>query len=278
MRFYTIAVATFIFAAQTSAQSVAQQIGHDMKYAAKDVWGVYKSPFTGSGKDWATFAGAIALTGATMVLDKPVERWAQANDSAAALKFLDPLRRRGILFAGKYVVPPAAALYLIGLATNNQNLRDGVVGCAASWAAQSPPRKLFYRLVGRRRPETSPDDNHVWDVPNSASAGKAGWQLRSMPAGHFANAMGCASFLGNRFDMGIAEPMVYGVAVGVAVGRALDHGHWTSDHVLGGIFGYAVGKEVARRSLKRTMEASAPAITASPNARGGYSFRMHWQF
>jgi membrane-associated phospholipid phosphatase len=277
MRFYTIVAAAFTCASQLSAQSVAQQLGHDMKYAAKDIWGVYTAPFNSSGRDWATFAGAIALTGATMVLDKPVERWAQANDSAKALKFLDPLRRRGILFAGKYVVPPAAALYIIGLATNNQRLRDGVIGCAASWAAQSQPRKLFYRLVGRERPDTSPDNNHKWHIPNSTRSDKSGWQLRSMPAGHFANAMGCASFLGNRFDMGVAEPMVYGVAVGVAVGRALDHGHWTSDHVLGGIFGYAVGKEVARRSLKRAM-ASAPAVTASPNSQGGFTMNFNWTF
>lgn len=278
MRFYTIAVATFICASQASAQSVAQQLGDDLKNAGKDIWGVYTSPFKGSGRDWATFAAAIALTGATTVLDKPVERWAQNNDSAAALKFLDPLRRKGVLFAGKYVVPPAAALYIIGLATNNQNLRDGAMGCAASWFAQSPPRRLFYRLVGRRRPETSPDDNHVWDVPNSAAPDKSGWQMRSFPAGHFANAMGCAAFLGNRFDMGIAEPMVYGVAAGVAVGRVLDHGHWTSDHVLGGIFGYAVGKEVARRSLARKRAAATPAITASPNAQGGFTMNFNWRF
>ena len=278
MRFYTIAAAAFICAGQVSAQSVAQQIGHDVKYAAKDIWGVYTSPFKGSGKDWAMFGGALALTGATMVLDMPVERWAQRNDSATALKFLDPLRRRGILFAGKYVVPPAAALYIIGLATNNRNLRGGVIGCAASWAAQSPPRKLFYRLIGRERPDTSPDNNHRWHVPNPTSTGDDGWQLRSMPAGHFANAMGCASFLGNRFNMGIAEPMVYGVAVGVAVGRALDHGHWTSDHVLGGIFGYAVGKEVARRSLRRKMDASTPAVSVSPTARGGITMNFSWTF
>jgi hypothetical protein len=278
MRFYTLVVATFIFAGQASAQSVGRMLESDIRNAGKDVWAVYKAPFKGSGKDWATFAGAIALTGASMVLDKPVERWAQANDSADALKVLKPLRRGGWLFSGKYVVPPVAGLYIIGLATKNQNLRDGVMGCAASWAAQSPSRKLFYRLVGRRRPETSPDDNHVWDVPNNASSGKSGWQMRSMPAGHFANAMGCAAFLGNRFDMGIAEPLVYGVAVGVALGRTLDHGHWTSDHLLGGIFGYAVGKEVARHSLSRKLASSAPSITASPAARGGYSFKLNWQF
>ena len=277
MRFYTIVAAAFICAGQASAQSVAQQLGDDLKNAGKDVWGVYSSPFKGSGKDWATVGGVLALTGITMIVDKPVERWAQRNDSAAALKFLDPLRRRGVLFAGKYVVPPAAALYIIGLATNNRNIRDGVIGCAASWGAQSPARKLFYRLVGRRRPESSPDDNHEWDIPSSASTGKSGWQMRSFPAGHFANAMSCASFLGNRFDMGIAEPAVYGVAVGVAVGRTLDHGHWTSDHVLGGIFGYAIGKEVARRSLKRKFE-SAPSLTASPNAQGGFTMNFNWTF
>ncbi len=278
MRFYTIAVMAFVCAGQASAQSVGRQLESDLKNAGKDVWGVYKAPFNGSGKDWATFAGALALTGASMVLDKPVERWARDNDSAAAFKVIKPLRRGGWLFSGKYVVPPVAALYIVGLATNNQNIRDGVMGCAASWVAQSPPRRMFYKLVGRRRPQTSPDDHLVFEIPSSAPPGDSGWQMRSFPGGHLANAMGCASFLGNRFDMGPVEPVVYGLAVGVAVGRALDHAHWTSDHVLGGIFGYAVGKEVARRSLGRKM-ASAPSVTASPNLRrDGFTMKMSWQF
>lgn len=279
MRFYTIAAAAFLCASQSHAQSVAQQLGADIKNGAKDVWAVYKAPFNGSAKDWATFGGIVALSGVAMFIDKPVEKWAQANDSAAAFKVIEPLRRNGWLYAGKYVVPPAAAIYIIGLATNNQNLRDAMIGCATSWAGQSPPRKLFYRIVGRLRPGASPDDNHVWDIPNSAPMNKAGWDWRSMPSGHFANALGCASFLNNRFEMGAGwETLLYGVAIGVGVGRTLDHGHWMSDHVIGGAFGYAVGKEVARRSLGRKAAASAPAITASPNARGGVSFNMSWQF
>ena len=277
MRFYTIAAMAFVCAGQATAQSVGRQLQSDFKHAGKDVWAVYKAPSNGSGKDWATFAGAMALTGASMVLDKPVERWARNNDSAAAFKVIKPLRRGGWLFSGKYVVPPVAALYIVGLATNNQNIRDGVMGCAASWLAQSPPRRMFYRLVGRRRPQTAPDDNMVFEIPSSAPPGDSGWQMRSFPGGHLANAMGCASFLNNRFDMGIAEPAIYGLAFGVGLGRALDHAHWTSDHVLGGIFGYAVGKEVPRRSLGRRM-ASAPSVTASPNARGGFTMKMSWQF
>jgi membrane-associated phospholipid phosphatase len=269
MRFYTIAAAAFFFAGHASAQSVGRMLKSDWQNAAKDVGSVYASPFTSTGKDWATVGGAFALTAASMVLDKPMERWAQRYDSASTFKPLQPLRRGGWLFSGKYVVPPVAGLYLLGLATKSQSLRDGVTGCAASWLAQSPSRRLFYRLVGRRRPETSPDDNHDWDIPNRASAGKSGWQMRSFPGGHFANAMGCASFLGNRFDMGVAEPAVYGIAIGVGVGRTLDHAHWTSDQLLGGIFGYAVGKEVARRSLARKNAAAAPPVLA---------MNFSWQF
>ena len=278
MRFYTIAAAAFVCASQASGQSIGKMLGDDAKHAAQDIWHVYKAPFNASGKDWAMFGGVVALSALAMPLDKPIEKWAQANDSSPAFKPIEQLRRGGWLFAGKYVVPPAAGLYVIGLATKNQNLRDGVIGCAASWGGQSPPRKLFYRLVGRQRPETSPDDNQSWQIPNRTPMGKEGWQWRSMPSGHFANAMGCASFLGNRFDMGAWEYLVYGIAAGVGVGRSLDHAHWMSDHVIGGAFGYAVGKEVARRSLKRKLAAGAPALTASPNDRGGYSFNFNFRF
>jgi hypothetical protein len=43
----------------------------------------------------------------------------------------------------------------------------------------------------------------------------------------------------------------YAITLGVGVGRMVDRRHWTSDTVLGLLFGYAVGKEVGIRSLER---------------------------
>ena len=153
----------------------------------------------------------------------------------------------GVAYTGKFVVPPVAALYVVGIAMKNQGMRDAVMGCAASWLSESAVRKSTYLLVSRQRPDTSPNNPNKWSVPGDWE----NWQLHSFPAGHFANVMACASFWNNRFELGFAEPVIYAVAGAVGIGRIADAGHWTSDTVLGGILGYAIGREVARRSQAR---------------------------
>ena len=270
-------VALFVASATASAQSVGQMLKDDFGHAFKDIWAVWSSPFDASGKDWALVGATAATAGVMMLTDKPVERWAQRNDSASQLNFIDPLRRGGWLFSGKYVVPPAAALYIVGIATKNQKIRDGVMGCGAAWGSTGIARRVFYLALGRARPDSAPDNNQIWDVPNSSGLGKKGWMMRSFPAGHFANAASCATFLNKRFDMGVAEPALYALAVGVMVGRTLDHGHWMSDNVIGGVMGYAAGSEIARRSLRRLGATTAPVLSVQP-AQGGMSFRFNWKF
>ena len=273
------AVLTLNAVSSADAQSVGRMLESDVRNMAKDVGSVWASPFDSKGRDWLGFAGVVALTGVSMFADESVERWAQDADSLSGIKFLDPLRRGGVLFSGKYIVPPVAAAYVLGIVLKNQDLRDGVIGCGASWLAQSPVRKGMYRLVGRQRPETSPDNSQNWVVPNKPSDQEDPWQYRSFPAGHFANAMGCAAFLNNRFDMGWGGPAIYALAAGVGIGRILDHAHWTSDTFLGGALGYAVGKEIARRSLAREMarNATGASLNVAPG-EGGMSLSLQWKF
>jgi membrane-associated phospholipid phosphatase len=245
---------------------------------------VWASPFDATGRDWAIFGASLAVTGASMLVDQPVSDWAIRNKDSWAFRAIDPVRRGGALFSGKYVVPPIAVAYIAGVAFNNQDLRDFVTGCASSWAANSFARKAVYQLVGRARPDTMPDDPQHWGGPGSGKE----WMMRSFPAGHFANGMACVSYWNNRFKLGAAEPALYALAAIMGIGRLADEAHWTSDSVLGGIFGYAVGREVARRSLKREAERGAAAggpLTTSQSSSfsvipdpGGVTFQMRWTF
>jgi membrane-associated phospholipid phosphatase len=258
MRIRTIAVAVtacILSARPADAQSVGNMLKDDATYLVRDIGSVLVSPLHGSGKDWATFAGAMGLFGVTMLADQEASNWVLRQDSAGRFGAIEELRRGGVLFTGKYVVPPVAGLYIAGIVLKNQGMRDAVMGCAASWVAQSPPRKLLAGFFGRARPDTTkndparfePNDPQIWDL-----GWKDDWNMRSFPGGHIANVMGCASFWANRFDLGgVGEAALYAVATGVGVGRMADGGHWLSDQVIGAILGYAIGKEVAHRQLKR---------------------------
>lgn len=265
-----------------SAQTVGEILVADWRDAGKDVLSVWGSPFDATGRDWALFGATLALTGVTMFVDQPVSDWAIRNKDSWGFRAIAPVRRGGWLFSGKYVVPPIAAAYVAGVAFNNQDLRDFVTGCASSWAANSFARKAVYMLVGRARPDTMPNDPQHWDGPRVGRD----WQMRSFPAGHFANGMACVSYWNNRFKMGAAEPALYALAAAIGIGRLADEAHWSSDTVLGGIFGFAVGREVARRSLKRNAERGAPAplstspssFSISPEPGGGVNLQVRWSF
>jgi membrane-associated phospholipid phosphatase len=222
-------------------------LADDFKNAGGDMLGVWASPFHGTSKDWLIAAGSGLVFGVSMLADQSVADWAGDNKDSGVLGKLDWVRRGGVAYTGKFVVPPVAVLYVAGLAMKNQGMRDAVMGCAASWLSESAVRKSTYLVVARQRPDTSPNNPNKWSVPGDWE----NWQLHSFPAGHFANVMACASFWNNRFELGYAEPVIYAVAGAVGIGRIADAGHWTSDTVIGGILGYAIGREVARRSRAR---------------------------
>jgi membrane-associated phospholipid phosphatase len=285
MRIISLAVAVFTLTCTSaaSAQSVGNMLKDDFKNAGKDILAVWGAPFDATGKDWALVAASFGAFGVSMLADQAVSDWALENDTTF-FKAFKPVRRGGVFFSGKYVVPPVAAAYIVGIAIKNQDLRDFVMGCAASWTAESPPRRALAHLIGRARPDTTEDRTTV--APNDPGIWKLGgggeWGMRSFPGGHFANAMACATVWNKRFRLGPLEPALYGLAAAIGIGRMPDGAHWLSDTVIGGILGYAIGNEVARRQLSRiapggSSSGSSANFDVSPGA-GGVMMRVQWTF
>jgi membrane-associated phospholipid phosphatase len=278
IRGIAIVAAALGFARVVPAQSVGKMLEDDFKNSGKDILSIWASPFDASARDWLLTAAAFGAFGASMLADQSVSDWAIENDSSAFFRALKPVRRGGKLFSGKYVVPPVAAVYVIGIVLKNQDLRDFVTGCMSSWAAESFPRKGVAWLFGRARPDTLPDDPQNWKL-----GGGGDWMMRSFPAGHFANALACATYWNKRFHLGAAGPAVYALALAVGVGRLADKAHWTSDSVIGGILGYAVGKEIAQRAVDRNVKrlsgggAGSASLNVTPGA-GGLAISMRWTF
>ena len=273
-----------------SGQSVGNMVVSDVGNALRDIVGVWASPFHSTGRDWLQ-AGALVAGGAALApLDDNVDRWMVAHQNDGAWSVLEPLRQGGALYSGKYIAPTVGGLYLVGLVTKSQTVRDGIWGCLASYTSGSIVRNtLLYRVVSRTRPDSSKSHPNGYVAPPAISGdqydielGSSGWGRHSFPGGHVANIASCAGFLANRFEMGYAEPVVYLVTAGVGIGRMVDRRHWTSDTVLGTIFGYAIGKEIAKRSLRRKDGSRRSAngdgllegLYASPNRDG---LQVGWQ-
>ena len=261
-----------LLAVEAPAQSVVQIVGSDVKHAAQDFAAIWTSPLRGTAKDYLIVAGVLGAAALVSPLDDEVDRWAIRNRDRGVLDAIKPLRRGGDFYSINAAAPYVAGLYVVGVATNHQGIRDGIFGCLAAYGANTTIRhQVLFRLIGRDRPEpirnsedpgfpTPPaehGDQYDFNVPSE------GWGQHSFPGGHVATMATCASFLSHRFNMGPVEPALAVLVAAMGVGRIADRGHWLSDQVVGSAFGFAIGREVARRQLKRRDRARAAGATGA---------------
>lgn len=273
MRFRFLGVAVVLVAGSVgpaAAQSVGNMVVTDVKNGVGDMVGTWLSPFHDSGKDWLLAGGALALSAATSAADVSVDNYFLHHRSSFG--FLSPFREGGIAFSGQTITPAAGVLYIVGLATRSQTLRDAVWGCVASYGAESIVRtQVVYRIVSRVRPDSLRTDGGSGLESQSGdqykfSWGNHGWGQQATPAGHVGNVMACASFLSHRFKLGWGEPVAYAVAGAVGVGRMVDRRHWLSDTVLGSLFGYAIGNTIAARSKDRLQRSQSGDGVLAPGS------------
>lgn len=263
----TLLLAPGLAAAQ---QGTWERLGGDLDQAVGDIFHVWAAPFRLEGED---LPALIALSEAVLLaggLDNQIQEWVRTHPRALPVRALAPLRESHLLSKIGYsevLVPLSAILYAGGLAFDSDELRDAGLGCITSDLANTLSRHALARLIGRLRPRYR-------EGPYVIKPFAFGdWPMRSFPNGHGANIMACVSFWNNRFELGPAEPALYGLAGAVALGRVLDEAHWASDTVFGVAFGWTVGQLVARRYDGR--EADEPAAT--PGAGAAPVVYLEWR-
>ncbi|MEO5567923.1 MAG: phosphatase PAP2 family protein [Gemmatimonadaceae bacterium] len=257
------------------AQSVGRMLETDFRNFGGDVWAVWTSPFRAGPKDWLTAGLIIGASAAASPLDDDIDRWMVRHKDNFAGGSLKELREGGLAFSGKYITPVAAGALVYALATKNTKIQEGIFGCLASYASGSVVRNyVIYPLISRRRPSPRDEppsapavqgDQYQFEVPGEFN----NKGQHSLPAGHAANIISCASFLNNRFEMGFVEPALYLVSAGVGVGRLADRRHWNSDTMVGMAFGYAIGRQIAHRSLNRAMNTQGGVGSAAASVLSG---------
>lgn len=272
----------FARALPVEAQGTLDAIGSDFKSGVGDAWAVWTSPLHASPRDWVGAGAAAGAFLVTMPFDDDVDRFIREHPSAASTKVMRAVGDGGDVSLIKWgsahrVLWVAGGLYGAGIVSGKSALRDAGMGCAVSMGASNAVRQVIYLGVARRRPSSADGDQYQWHL------GHGEWEEHSFFAGHAANAAACATFLNERFHLGLLEPVLYAYAAGVGLGRMADQRHWSSDTVLGTIFGYAVGRTVALRQKKR-LEGKSPERRSALSAplrnltawQAGESMRMGW--
>lgn len=261
----------FVFAALLATPTLAtaqdRSVKLDLNYVLKDTWSVFEAPFHGSAKDWQTAGLILGTGGALLLADQAVFDWMRENPESIVMKAIAPFRMGHpthieALGWTKVLLPVSALAYGAGLLLDNDNLRDGGIGCVTSNLAATVPRRVVTIVLGRLRPENERGP-FVFELLGP------GWDMRSFPGGHASNIMSCASYLNHRFDTGIAEIPIYVIAGGVGLARIADEQHWTSDTFTGIAYGVAVGRSMADRFIEREQRRNRAGIMMPGIVLGG---------
>jgi membrane-associated phospholipid phosphatase len=202
---------------------------------------------------WWHGAAAVGGISALMLLDRPVQRYAQhnrgpgSNDVAAAVRHFGQPEVYGTVTAG---------LLAAGVIAGRPEITRAGGRLAASLAVAGLTVQVGKFALGRPRPEQSLDADGY--IPFSGQV--------AMPSGHTAMAFALATSLSDDIHRPWATVGLYGMATAVAWSRVNDNRHWLTDVAAGALVGITSAKLASGRW--RIFGVKAPSVLAAPTGMG----------
>lgn len=199
--------------------------------------------------------GAVAVGGlsALMLLDHPVQRFAQDNRGGGSNDVANVVRHFG---QPEVYGTVTVGLLAAGLVAGRPEITRAGGRLAASLGLAGATVQLGKLAFGRPRPEQSLDADGY--NPFSGQA--------AMPSGHSALAFALATSLADDIHRPLATVGLYGMATAVAWSRVNDDRHWLTDVTAGALVGITSAKLASGRW--RIFGIRAPSLIASPQGMG----------
>lgn len=232
--------------------SIPDIIAYDVRTAVGDALAYFTSPLTFTKRERLYTAGVIGGTAWLMSIDEALNR----SIADVPQDFL----RKPLEWAGKYGnLRPAqyasAGLYLSGLLVGSEEIRVTGRLMGEGLIFSGIPVILLQYTLGRGRPGAGGGAGkyHFFEWSN---------EKQSFPSGHTAVAFTISTVLSERLKRTWISVPLYTVAAMSGYSLLRRNQHWTSDVVIGALFGYLGGRyAVAREDERRaraTEGASAP--------------------
>ncbi len=188
---------------------------------------------------------------ASSLLDKPVDNWAQNNQTGNTNRLGTASNALpAVLAVG------AGLLYTgIGGQPASSTAENSLKTALSPWGANLSPRFM----IGRARPSE--------ELGNSSFSGFNSNSTQSgFPSNHVAVAFALATPFAQQHNM----PWLYGVAAASSFGRVQKRDHWVSDTVAGAFMGYAIGSLM---SEQQQHSPTAMRLSVTPQ-----SVTANWSF
>ena len=202
---------------------------------------------------WWHGAAAAGGLSALMLLDHPMQRYAQHNRGAGSDGVAGVVRHFG---QPEVYATVTGGLLAAGLISGRPDITRAGGRLAASLAVAGLTVQVGKYAFGRPRPEQSLDADGY--IPFSGQV--------AMPSGHTAMAFAFATSLADDLHRPWATVGLYGLATAVGWSRINDNRHWLTDVTAGALVGITSAKLASGRW--RIFGIRAPSLIASPQGMG----------
>jgi membrane-associated phospholipid phosphatase len=202
---------------------------------------------------WWHVAAAVGGLSTLMLLDHPVQRYAQHNSGTGADNVASVVRHFG---QPEVYGTVTVGLLAAGLATHHSEVTRAGGRLAASLFLAGGAVEAGKILLGRPRPEQSLDADAY-----SPFSGQV-----AMPSGHSAVAFALATSLADDIHRPWATVGLYGMATAVAWSRINDNVHWFTDVTAGALVGITSAKLASGRW--RIFGLRPPSVLVGPRGMG----------
>lgn len=160
----------------------------------------------------------------------------------------------------EFMAVSIAALYIYGVAANNQGARTPWLKIIEATVYSSIITLSSKFILGRQRPANSGDALNFKPLNST-------WEFTSLPSGHTTLSIAYSTVMTSAYNNFFWKFCWYSLAALVGAALIYNNEHWFSDVLLGGAIGYLVGEFVNNHyTNKRGMD-----VTGSTNSAPDFS-------
>jgi membrane-associated phospholipid phosphatase len=210
------------------------------------------APLRFNKKDWIITGAAVGMTIALIHFDNDIDKWATVQKQKHVwVNKSSPVITQ---FGSTYGISSVAVIGLISAAFKNQKGVQTSLLATQAWITSAVWVQLIKHFTGREDPSASYIYSKMpggkWWGPfaqydQDVTIYKSVSSFDAFPSGHTAAAFSIATVFATRYNSTAAVPIIsYSMATLVGVSRLTEHQHWASDVFVGGLLGYACGKQV----------------------------------